>query len=126
MRNAAIAAALPIIVAAAVLAFNLAQSGRQLAAALPATSLGIDSASVPSRAGDGAQSADEVRAAAAPSRLPEPVAPSLPEPETGEIMLPPELGDDPELRAAFEELLSDPDPEVRRDAQALMDTWLPD
>lgn len=34
--------------------------------------------------------------------------------------------DDPELRAALEELLQDPDPEVRREAEELIAFWLDD
>ena len=36
----------------------------------------------------------------------------------------PQIIDDPELRAEFEKMLNDPDPEVRREAEELVEIWL--
>jgi hypothetical protein len=36
----------------------------------------------------------------------------------------PQIIDDPELRAEFEQMLNDPDPEVRQEAEELVRVWL--
>lgn len=38
----------------------------------------------------------------------------------------PQIIEDPELRAEFEQMLNDPDPEVRREAEELVEVWLSD